>query len=715
MRKSEIEIGGVYLARVSVKVVQVRVDDIREGTGFKGQGTSYDVTNLSTGRRTTFRSAARFRSPAKEAPTQLERSGESGSTPSLCPRCGSENLHQDQWGDWHCSDCGFDIGDPEEEDEKGSDPTSVQISTQTSLPAVAAVQPVEQPAQPVTPRLKVTANRSLFRPSAPATPALPQPAPEKVGEGSGLASHLRRQKSTSPSKAPPHLIVEARAGSGKTTTLVEGLKLIKGGTPSIEPSKQQQMVWEQMALSKGVKTVCFVAFNKSIAEELKRRVPPGCDAMTMHSMGFSAVRRAYGQVQVESYRVADIIAELLERDIRDLRRERPVVISATEQLVGLCKMNLAEPKDGRTWEEVLDYLVGHYDVDTNDSRHEVYELVPKVLERCKDVKHDNRIDFNDMIWLPVVLNLPIFRYDLLLVDEAQDLNRCQQSLARRAGNRLILCGDPRQAIYGFAGADADSMPRMQKELGESCLGCVTLPLTVTRRCGKKIVEEAKKIVEDFDAHDDNPDGIISEGKYPVRKRPGETPIELKYEETYMFRVEDGDFILCRVNAPLVSQCFRFLKRGRKAQIQGRDIGQGLISTIKKLKAKDVADLVGKIDDWLHGEMKKEQAKRNPSENRIIAMQDRADCLVCFCEGAQTVEEVIGKIEEVFTDDKNVIGIRLSSVHKAKGLESKRVFLLQPEGCGMPHPMAKSAWQRQQEWNLLYVAITRAIEELVYVS
>lgn len=192
---------------------------------------------------------------------------------------------------------------------------------------------------------------------------------------------------------------------------------------------------------------------------------------------------------------------------------------------------------------------------------------------------------------------------------------------------------------------------------------------------------------------------------------------------YRTLVQSGDMVLCRVNAPLVSECFWFLKLGRRANIQGRDIGQGLISTVKKLRkpqpleslCNEVDQLVAKLGDWLRGEERKENAKRNPSEARLIALRDRHDCLVCFCEDQTTVEMVIKRIESVFTDDKQGEGIKLSSVHKAKGLEAKRVFILMPENAGMPHPMAKSAWQREQELNILYVAITRAIEELVYVS
>jgi hypothetical protein len=258
------------------------------------------------------------------------------------------------------------------------------------------------------------------------------------------------------------------------------------------------------------------------------------------------------------------------------------------------------------------------------------------------------------------------------------------------------------SIYGFAGADALSMKRLEDELGQTPRGCRHLPLTVTRRCGKAIVGEANRIVPDFEAHETNGEGVIS--RHTMK--------------TYAPVAADGDTVLCRVNAPLVSECFKFIRAGRKANILGRDIGQGLISTVTKLKAATVAELIGKLGDWLDAEIRKENAKKNPSEARIIGLQDRHDCLLCFTEGLSATESpaaVVRKIESVFTDDKTKPGIRLSSIHKSKGLEARRVFLLEPEGATVPHPMAKSAWQREQEGHLLYVAITRAIEELVYVA
>src|SRR5690606_16072937 len=248
--------------------------------------------------------------------------------------------------------------------------------------------------------------------------------------------------------------------------LVEGLNQIKGRTPSIEPSPQQAAVWEAMAASRRAKAIAFVAFNKSIATELEERVPDGCEAMTMHSMGFKAVTKALGMQQPNSFVVQDAISEIEEKDIRELRKYKIEAIKATERLVSLAKMNLLgwTEEDGFDPESVTDAdlgrLAAEYDIDLNGSSTDVFRWTRECLDRA--LSPQGKISFDDMIWLPVVMNLAVTKYDLLLVDEAQDLNRCQQQLALRAGRRLILCGDPKQAIYGFAGADSRSMDRMEE-------------------------------------------------------------------------------------------------------------------------------------------------------------------------------------------------------------------------------------------------------------
>jgi superfamily I DNA/RNA helicase len=472
--------------------------------------------------------------------------------------------------------------------------------------------------------------------------------------------------------------------------------------------------------------------------------------MTMHGMGFRAIAKSFKLREgaaLNEHRVAGIIEELSDINVWTLRSQHSVFFKAVQELVRLCKMSLigmdfaGKYEDDESlqyaWDDILDEITRAFDIDLGSFRRNVYDYVPVVLERCKDVAKDGQIDFNDMIWLPIVLNLPMFRYDLLLGDEVQDWNRCQQELAMRCGDRLVLCGDPKQAIYGFMGSDARSMERMSITLKENnSRDVLTLPLTVTRRCGKAIVREANKLVPDFEAFPTNPDGLISYARYtnkPEYKReyneegPSTAGKPIAYADTYIPGVRDGDFVLCRANAPLVEQCFKFLKAGRKAKVIGRDIGKGILTLIDKLlegwkegtgsenqEDPKPADLIRCLDEWLVEEEKKERAKRMPSEGKLRSLLDRYECLMTLTEGAKTIQELKDNVDKVFTDTEGG-GIRLSSIHRAKGLEANRVFLLVPEGAQLPHPAAKMNWEMEQESNLLYVAQTRAIHELIYVS
>jgi DNA helicase-2/ATP-dependent DNA helicase PcrA len=514
------------------------------------------------------------------------------------------------------------------------------------------------------------------------------------------------------SATAPHVILIARAGTGKTTTLIGGSQKAQGvmpraanGQPMV-PSEQQRAVWDTLALSKGARSIGLTSFSNTIVDELKERVKgTTVQAFTLHSYGWAAVRRRFKKLTLVKeglykFMLADLMGETLNAD---LYKRKGNVIDAVDKLVRHCKMNLAEPTADN-----LDQLASHYDIEIDQrDRTEVYNYVPAILDKCKAVTDGGRVAFDDMVWLPVVLKLPVDRFELLMVDEAQDLNRCQQALARMAvgdTGRLVFCGDPRQAIFGFAGADNESMDRMQRELATTTRGVEVLKLTKTRRCGKVIVDRVKRIVDDFEAFESNPTGVITEWSFAEGER------------NFRKAVRNRDMVICRTNAPLISQCFKFLREGKTAVMLGRTgFGDKLEKMVKQFEAVSVVDLIQKTEEWLKKEQDKEQAKKIPSENRLINLQDQHDCIMCFCEGVDTVAGVLTRINELFTDDRKADAIRLSSIHKSKGLESDRVFFINTEKAPCPHPMAKSAWAQVQEENLLYVGETRAISELALVA
>jgi len=509
----------------------------------------------------------------------------------------------------------------------------------------------------------------------------------------------------------PHMVIEARAGCGKTTTLIEAVKRLQGIDSAIDPSDEQRAIWSAIQLGKAeTKSIVFLAFNKGIVDELARKIPAGTQTMTTHSLGVKSVNKHLGRFTLDQNKTKVIVEGLMQRPIHEINDKFPGMVDCVKNIVSLCKQNLLEGT-----EDDCNYLISHHMIETEGfPLDEVYDLVPKILEVSKDPKKTMSIDFDDMIWLPIVRNLPVEKFDLVLVDEAQDLNKARQELVFKAGRRIVVCGDPKQAIYGFAGADTASMDNMEARLAETDRGVIRLFLTMTYRCGQTIVEEANKIVPNFFAHENNPYGMIVDGLYPTDPDGNVRP----FEKTYLPCVRNGDMILCRVNAPLVSQCFKLLKMGIKAQILGRNIGQGLVSLIKKLDDSSIGDMLNSLMEWREAEMKKEGKKKYPNEDKLIGIEDKTDCISMFIEEVDEKKgniqaQVIAKIDSIFSDNINV-GVRLSSIHKAKGLESERVFFLMPKGANCPHPMARTAWSIEQEYNLKYVAITRAISELWYV-
>lgn len=745
MKKNEIKVGGHYTAKVNGVLTTVKVTGIRDSKGYRaGKSTDvqvYDVLNTRTGRTTTFHSAAKFRGVAKVEVM-------SGEVSTLRP------LESAELGERFLKQSTIQPIDLPEMD-KQIDAYPLDVKSPTGGQHSTTPMPDNEPAVEISEEARANEARrqkEIKEYSKTLEFVGGGVMTEKPGKfDSVVGGHMLEHKTippkpsafgskfaipTSSDSQAPHLIIVARAGTGKTFTLVEGLKKIFGLHVAAEPSPQQAAVWEAMLLEKEKpRTSCFAAFNTTIAAELGRRIPkqPGCVAKTLHGLGYYAIRKAFHIRQDPSDgRVNEIVSEIMRVDLRELRRERPVLVKAVDQLVGLCKLNLINPGDYSTWVSddpcpdpaksnswpiKMSEIAAHYDIELGDpaTKKTVFELIPAVLERCKDVAKDGYVDFNDMIWIPVILGLPVFKNDLMLVDEFQDTNRCQQEFAKMAGRRLILCGDPQQAIYGFAGADSDGMKRMQKDLEATPRGCKILQLTVTRRCGKAIVVEAQQLVKDFEAHEANPPGIVTEALYPMqpkRTEAGRAVLEeIPYEKTYLPLVQDGDMILCRANGPLVNNCFRFIKRGRRATIQGRNIGDSLIALVEKLDALSVQDLLQKLGDWLVKEQQKENGQRNPSQTKLQAMQDKHDCLVAFADACKEVHEITLKIQTIFTDDPNVPGIKFSSIHRAKGLEAKRVFYIQ--GFGRPEDKMK-LWELEQEKNLRYVAITRAIHELCMV-
>lgn len=426
----------------------------------------------------------------------------------------------------------------------------------------------------------------------------------------------------------------------------------------------------------------LVAFNKSIQRELAERAPRGVEVKTLHGAGFAVLGRAFGNLTVDenkSRTIAEGVLVSLGIVARNARGKiEPIGVGRVAKLVGLAKANLLSDRVA-----LLDLCIEHnIEEDHRFPLVRVVEVALATMEKCKD--DTETIDYDDMIWLPVVHGLRPQTHDVVIVDEAQDMNAAQIELVRsivRPKGRIIAVGDDRQAIYGWAGAGKDSLFRLVESVDAK-----VLPLTITYRCPRSVVRLVNHIVPDYEAAPNAPEGTIRSVQF----------------NSPQFDPSPGDFVISRSNAPLVRVALALLARGRPATIAGRDIAKHLVRVLERSKRDDVVEMLR----WLRAHTQKETEKFLAAEKpkKAEEARDIEQAILALCEGEQSVSAVVGKTQRLFSDGDQRARIVCTSTHKAKGLERDRVWML----------VETYSDRTEEEKNLYYVAATRAKSELVMV-
>jgi DNA helicase-2/ATP-dependent DNA helicase PcrA len=464
-------------------------------------------------------------------------------------------------------------------------------------------------------------------------------------------------------------IVEAVAGSGKSTTIIEAMKLVKG-------------------------SAIFLAFNKAIADELKRK---GVNARTFHSLCFGVVLNNLNAI-LETDKLRKLLKEHISLDGGEdsiTYNEERLYGSFAMKLVGLAKqvgMGFLTKDTENAWIDIC----AHHDIEP-ESEIATLERGIEIARMLLDWSNAdrNRVDFDDMLYIAVRDRLSLPKFDFIFVDEAQDTNMIQREILRmimRPNARMIAVGDPAQAIYGFRGADSQSLALIAEEFRAQ-----TLPLSITYRCPQSVVMYAQQWVSHIQAADNAPEGLVEDKGYDWSP------------EDFM----PNDLVVCRKTAPLLSLAFKCIRFNVPVQVIGRDIGQGLKALIKKMNPRDVDHLAEKLEAYMEREVKK--ALKEENESKVESIRDKVGSLLFLIEALKEdrrdLQSLDAGIDYLFRDKNNAV--KLSTIHKAKGLEADNVWWLGRSEC--PAQWARQAWQKQEEIHLCYVAATRAKERLYLIE
>lgn len=487
---------------------------------------------------------------------------------------------------------------------------------------------------------------------------------EWIGSGSGSA------------------VVEAVAGSGKTTTVLEGLR------------------WKDPTAS-----ARLFAFNTAIADTLKAQIQgriPRATASTFHAAGYAALARHFGvkRLSPTGKKLRSLIYD--HWSIADGRRYGDFVV----RLVGLAKgegVGIVQPDTPDVWQAIVD----HHGLYLEDGPQEAGAYAAeerKAIEKARallristrQADEEYVIDFDDLLYLPLFWELELDRFDWVLVDEAQDTNPVRRRFIEgslREGGRVLAVGDRAQSIYGFTGASVDALDQIQTSWRAEIL-----PLSICYRCARAIVREAQAIVPQIEAAPGASVGKVQ-----------------RVDETEGFeRLGAPDAILCRTNAPLVRAAYDLIRRGIGCTILGREIGQGLIALVEKLRPTSLRGLEDRLGSYQETETAKLKAKKD--DRGIAALQDKVDCLQVVIERLRDPQRSVQGLKDALRDlfeDTARGRLTLSTIHKAKGKEWPQVGILRPDL--LPAPWARQDWEIQQEINLQYVAITRAQETLLWLD
>lgn len=451
----------------------------------------------------------------------------------------------------------------------------------------------------------------------------------------------------------------------------------------------------------------MLSFGNRIVKDLKTKVTeleeeigrkfPNVYVSTFHSVAFSALR--------SYFKSKNMRGELVENKLRNLLKTK---ISETEMflygkfvvdLVGYAKgsgigiASIAANTDDNYYEiiEHHDMMLENKEAKLDRAVHIARALLVASFKQCRD---EGIYDFDDMLYVPLALNLKFWQEDIIIVDEAQDMNRVRREIVRqmmKCTTRVFFVGDPKQAIFGFTGATNDAMEVIKAEFN-----CTDLMLNVSYRCPKAIVPKVQALVPYFEVYEGNRHG-------------DELNVDLK---DMLEIVTERDAILCRNVAPMVSLAFKLIGKGRACHVLGSEIGKGIITLIKRMGAENIDHLKGLIEQWRDREMEALLAKGK--EDKAAGITDKAECVFILIdnlsEAMRTIEGLIARIESLFQDEERTLC--LSSIHKAKGREWENVVIYCPER--MPSPWARKAWMQEQESNLEYVAYTRAMNVTMYL-
>jgi len=458
--------------------------------------------------------------------------------------------------------------------------------------------------------------------------------------------------------------VNARAGTGKTTTL--------------------RLLAERFR----DRRVLYVVFNRRARREAERAFPAGVEVRTVHSLAHGSVRRGYAWQVGEGggHSIVDLLPHF-----EDLGEEAQLLAALAAQFL-IYFLNSPHPQIEAALEPFAD---GHL---SQEQRRDFGTHAERVVAACRalttDWHHGRRPCPHDF-YLKLshrdgALARQLNRFDVVLVDEAQDLSPVMLDALEVCQRRVFLVGDSHQQIYGFRYA-VDAMKRLPCD--------ETLELSQSFRFGKGIAKVVRAFVR---AAKDEPG-------FSLRGRPKRRSTARVSDAPAHRGQRAGSAVLARTNLGLFNTAVE-LHRREVPFVFERDI-QPLL-----YQALDVYNLANDDPERVRDPFVRSFASLEHFKRYAEAMEDAPRLqLATLIERHQ--ERMPGLIFDLLDDAKRGGGrapadsVVLATVHAAKGEQYERVTVHEDVAHAFNRALEEEPERLKEEANVAYVAMTRAVSRL----
>lgn len=479
-----------------------------------------------------------------------------------------------------------------------------------------------------------------------------------------------------------NVLVDSVAGSGKTTLALTTTNLIYS------------------KIDKTAK-ILYACFNKSIKEEMQSRLYSAnifnTETNTLHSIGLRALKKLNKPVVINAYKMKDVNKRMIEKAKLDPKYKKTKNKTFWSYLFHITNIFEFSRYDGSMSFEYNSSLE-LYEEQSTSINWTIYDEVMLMdlyniyVECYKDLTFGTDelvVDFTDMIYLPISLNINLNQnIKYMIMDEVQDFNRLQHIFVdkiMRDSNvkQFIAVGDPKQSIYGFAGSN----PRLFTRFLEKP-STVRMSMTNNFRCGYNIINYANSVYNNLQTVTTNA-GFVNEA-------------------ATVQDVSKGSLVIARKISTLLKGFFSLLSIGMPVSLKDENV----FGTITGILNKHPGDYIPELIENLHYIVQdaKDPTFGDPIE--AYKLQEELDILVMINDytnfGALHKKDIVKRLKEI-ADVEPEGFITMCSIHKAKGLEADEVTIINIGE--IPLESAKTPFQIDQEYNLKYVALTRAKDVL----